>query len=191
MFRSFSANFSVTIVLIKHKCFPMFLAICFSKKTWKQKKSIFLAIKTTVHFQHVSSQSQLQTSITATQVFPFFAADFPATSPPKNISFTNRTYIFSHFFAADFPATSSPKNISLKKIKHIFFSVFFAADFPATSPPKNISFKKIKLIFFSVFFAADFPATSPPKNISFKKIKLIFFQFFLPPIFPRPALKKI
>lgn len=33
MFRSFSANFSVTIVLIKHKCFPMFLAICFSKKT--------------------------------------------------------------------------------------------------------------------------------------------------------------
>ena len=86
MFRSFSANFSVTIVLIKHKCFPMFLAICFSKKTWKQKKSIFLAIKTTVHFQHVSSQSQLQTSITATQVFPFFAADFPATSPPKNIT---------------------------------------------------------------------------------------------------------
>ena len=86
MFRSFSANFSVTIVLIKHKCFPMFLAICFSKKTWKQKKSIFLAIKTTVHFQHVSSQSQLQKSITATQVFPFFAADFPATSPPKNIT---------------------------------------------------------------------------------------------------------
>ena len=66
---------------------PNVLGHLFLKETWKQKKSIFLAIKTTVHFQHVSSQSQLQKSITATQVFPFFAADFPATSPSKKYKF--------------------------------------------------------------------------------------------------------
>jgi len=93
------------------------------------------------------------------------------------------------FFAADFPATSLPKNISLKKIKLIFFS-FFAADFPAASPPKSICFLKIIFLCFSHFFAADFPATSPPKNISLNQ-KTYIFQFFLPPIFPRPALQKI
>ena len=77
--------------------------------------------------------------------------------------------MFFSFFAANFPATSPPKNICLKKIKLIFFSVFFAADFPAASPPKNISFKKIKLIFFQFFLPPIFQQPALQKIYVLKK----------------------
>jgi len=83
-----------------------------------------LAIKTTVHFQHVSSQSQLQNSITATQVFPFFAANFPQPALQKIYIFKTYNLHFFSFFAADFPATSPPKNISFFfKKTYIFIGV--------------------------------------------------------------------
>ena len=163
----------------------MFLAICFPKKTWKQKNSIFLAIKTTVHFQHVSSQSQLQKNITAS--LSIFCRRFSRDQPSKKYNLKKQLTFFQ-FFGHRFSRDQPSKKYNLKKIKLIFFQ-FFCRRFSRDQPSKKYSFKK-KLTFFFVFFCRRFSRDQPSKKYKFKKNRIYIFSVFFAVDFPATSLPK-